>query len=220
MRRMIVWIDVVSDNCVDIRDIVDESSELCWVMMSMISVRYWHAHRSTILPISLAKWTLLVTAEPNPLYLQNRTEEYGNVRKIEEFPHKKNIPKQSQKREPPSPCWLCGDLHFARSCPFRYHIWNICLNKGHKESKCKSGTQAPSKNTAASKKAPTPKSLGVVSSTYETDGIDRRQYVILSINGQKVRLQIDTPRRVSSVSMSWRARAAFMFLGEAADQKR
>ena len=44
---------------------------------------------------------------------QNKTEEYGCVRKIEEFPLKKNIPKQSQNGKPQSPCWLFGNLFLA-----------------------------------------------------------------------------------------------------------
>ena len=36
--------------------------------------------------------------------IQNKTEEYGYIRKIEESPRKKNIPKQSLKGKPPSPC--------------------------------------------------------------------------------------------------------------------
>ena len=75
-RRVIVWRDVVLGNCVDNGDTVEERSEFCWVMMSMISVRYWHAHRSTILAISLSKWTLPFTPHlalsslPNNVYVQ------------------------------------------------------------------------------------------------------------------------------------------------------
>ena len=124
--------------------------------------------------------------------IQNKTEEYDCVRKIEDFPQKKNSPKQSQKGKPPPRCWLCDDLHFARNCPSRYHICNIRGKKGYKETKCEIGTKAPSMNKLAAKKPRPPKSLSVVSSTYETDRINRRQYVTLTINGQKVRLQIDT----------------------------
>ena len=48
--------------------------------------------------------------------IQNKTEEYDYIHNIETSLQKKNIPKQSQKRKPPSPCRLCGDLHFARNC--------------------------------------------------------------------------------------------------------
>ena len=49
------------------------------------------------------------------IMIQNNTEEYGYIRNIEASPQKKNIPKQSQKRKPPSRCRLCGDLHIARN---------------------------------------------------------------------------------------------------------
>ena len=61
--------------------------------------------------------------------IQIKAEEYDCVRKVEEFLHKKKSRKQSQKSKPPSPCWLCVDFHFARNCPFRYHICNICRKK-------------------------------------------------------------------------------------------
>ena len=72
--------------------------------------------------------------------------------------------------------------------------------KGHKETKCKSGTKAASKNKVAAQKARPAKSLSVVSSTYETDGINGRQYVTLMINGQKIRLQLDTASDITIIS--------------------
>ena len=72
--------------------------------------------------------------------------------------------------------------------------------KGHKETKCKSGTKAASKNKAAAKKSRPAKSLSVVSSTYETDSINRRQYVTLMKNGRKVRMQLDTASDVTLIS--------------------
>ena len=56
------------------------------------------------------------------------------------------------------------------------------------------------KNKEAAKKARPAKSLSVVSSTYETDGINRRQYVIMTINGQKIRLQRDTASNIALIS--------------------
>ena len=47
--------------------------------------------------------------------IQINTEEYDYIHKIEKSPRKKNIPQQSLKGKPPSPCWLCGDLRFARN---------------------------------------------------------------------------------------------------------
>ena len=45
---------------------------------------------------------------------------------------------------------------FARNCPFRYLICNIC-EKRHKETKCKSKTAAPNKNQVTTKKGPSVK---------------------------------------------------------------
>ena len=91
---------------------------------------------------------------------------------------------------------ICTLLEIVRldiiSAPF--------VEKRYKETKCKSGTKAPSKNKVAAMKARPATSLSVVSSTYETDGINRLQYVILTINGQKVRLQLDTASDITLIS--------------------
>ena len=70
---------------------------------------------------------------------------------------------------------------------------------GHKVTRCKGGTKTPLKNTVASKIARSAKSLGVVRSTYETDCINRRQMIILTINGQKVKLPLDTASDISLI---------------------
>ena len=111
--------------------------------------------------------------------IQNRTEEYSNVRKSKT----KNIPQQSQKWKLPSPCWLWDDLHFTRNCPFRYYLCNI-YRKSQNEARCKSGDKASSKNKEAAKKARPAKSLSVVSSTYGTNAINRQPFVTLTINSQ------------------------------------
>ena len=132
--------------------------------------------------------------------IQNKTEEYDYIREIEEFKHKKNNLKQSQKGKPPSPCWLCGDLQFDRNCPFRHHICNICGKKVIRKLSAKAKPKAPSKNKVAAKKARPAKSVSGVSSTYETDGINRRQHVILTTNGRKVRMQLVTASNIALIS--------------------
>ena len=106
---------------------------------------------------------------------QNDTEEYGYIRNIEASPQKKNIPKQSQKRKLPSPCRLCGDLHIARNCPFRYHNCNICEKRGIRKLSANERPKLPRKKA---KKARPAISLSVVSSKYETDRINRRQCLV------------------------------------------
>ena len=127
--------------------------------------------------------------------IQNRTEEYSNVRKSKT----KNIPQQSQKWKLPSPCWLWDDLHFTRNCPFRYYLCNI-YRKSQNEARCKSGDKASSKNKEAAKKARPAKSLSIVSSTYGTNEINRHPFATLTINSQKVRMQLDTASDIILIS--------------------
>ena len=75
----------------------------------------------------------------------------------------------------------------ARNCPFRYHICNIC-------------EKALSKNKVAAKKALLAKSMSIVSSTYETNRISRRQYVTLTKNCRKVRMQLFTASDIILIS--------------------
>lgn len=55
-------------------------------------------------------------------------------------------------------------------------------------------------NKVAATKALSSKSLSVVSSIYEADGINRRQYATLTINGQVVRPQPDAASNIALVS--------------------
>ena len=55
-------------------------------------------------------------------------------------------------------------------------------------------------NKVDAKKARPAKSLSFVSCTYETDGINRRPFVTLTIDGRKVRMQLDTASNITLIS--------------------
>ncbi|XP_055643680.1 uncharacterized protein LOC129779925 [Toxorhynchites rutilus septentrionalis] len=51
--------------------------------------------------------------------------------------------KPAKKKQPKSPCWFCGDLHFVKECPYQDHSCRKCKRKGHKEGYCSSVESKP-----------------------------------------------------------------------------
>lgn len=114
---------------------------------------------------------LLTLKHDTAMVEKNLHEQPRNVHSV--INPKRNKPdhtsQMSQKR-PPTACWSCGEMHFARFCPFKKHTCQKCHKRGHKEEFCKqprSMTRKPSrfnkvKNTGAD-------SMSVVA-TFETDG--------------------------------------------------
>ncbi|XP_053686267.1 uncharacterized protein K02A2.6-like [Sabethes cyaneus] len=48
----------------------------------------------------------------------------------------RNASHSRDKREPASPCWNCGMMHYARDCSFKKHRCTECNRFGHKEGYC------------------------------------------------------------------------------------
>ena len=42
----------------------------------------------------------------------------------------------TKRKKPPTPCWSCGDWHYARFCPFKKHTCQLCSRRGHKDGFC------------------------------------------------------------------------------------
>ncbi|CAH8468203.1 unnamed protein product [Schistosoma rodhaini] len=113
--------------------------------------------------------------------------------------------------KPTDACWLCGDWHYVRFCPFKKYKCQVCNRRGHKEGHC------PPNRTSQPKKYKRPprvvksaesKSLSLVAA-FQTDYDIRRKYVTIQINGIAVRLQIDTASDITLVS-----RETFNLLGK------
>ncbi|KAK4470017.1 hypothetical protein MN116_000047 [Schistosoma mekongi] len=99
--------------------------------------------------------------------------------------------------KPPSPCWLCGDWHFKRFCPFKNHRCTTCLRKGHKESRCRTRKRRQPKVYSRRFK---PRTAKVTVAINRTASHSRRKYVSVKINGYGARLQLDTASDITLIS--------------------
>ncbi|CAH8597133.1 unnamed protein product [Schistosoma guineensis] len=106
------------------------------------------------------------------------------------------------RNKPRTACWLCGDWHYARFCPFKKHKCQECNKRGHKEGHCPpKRTSQPKKKHKCPRnvKSAESKSLSLVAAFQRNYDI-RRKYVTIQINGISARLQIDTASDITLVS--------------------
>ena len=105
--------------------------------------------------------------------------------------------------------------HSVSNYFFKYHSCYTDGKEGHKETKCWSGGKAPSIiKVAAEKETRPPNSPSVVSSAYENDGTNWWQHVTLIINGQKVRLQLNTASGTTLIPRkTWEEKEAMDIIG-------
>ncbi|CAH8596687.1 unnamed protein product [Schistosoma turkestanicum] len=114
---------------------------------------------------------------------------------------------KSTHKKPPSPCWHCGDWHYVKFCPFKQHVCNRCQKIGHKSGFCQSTKFTGRRNSQSQRRYPrkpfaASRSLAAV---FHTDASTRRKFLTLSINGQLVRLQLDTASDITILSEeTWR----------------
>lgn len=73
---------------------------------------------------------------------------------IEEQPkHVNAIGKSSQASKlPKTPCWYCGELHYATDCPYSKHTCTSCQQTGHKDGYCNSTKKKHHKPVQENKK--------------------------------------------------------------------
>ncbi|KAK4467318.1 hypothetical protein MN116_000305 [Schistosoma mekongi] len=105
--------------------------------------------------------------------------------------------------KPTTACWLCGDWHYVRFCPFKKHKCRKCNKCGHKEDHCPPNrTSQPKKKHRRPRhmvKSAESQSLSLVAA-FQTDYDIQRKYVTIQINGIPARLQIDTASDITLVS--------------------
>uniref|UniRef100_A0A5S6R6A2 RNA-directed DNA polymerase n=1 Tax=Trichuris muris TaxID=70415 RepID=A0A5S6R6A2_TRIMR len=100
----------------------------------------------------------------------------------------------AETKQPRSPCWLCGAMHFVRFCPYRNHTCSECGKRGHKEGyyKCRVRYNATS-SLQTGKWKPKKK--------YKANGVHAvagkhiscfQKYASILVNGQSVHFRIDT----------------------------
>ncbi|XP_055633638.1 uncharacterized protein K02A2.6-like [Toxorhynchites rutilus septentrionalis] len=85
--------------------------------------------------------------------------------------------KPAEKKQPKSPCWFCGDLHFVEECPYQDHS---CSNLQYVKSK------------------------GISVKRIDLQG--KRKYVTVGINGNDSVLQLDCASDITIIStQTWKA---------------
>ncbi|XP_055523202.1 uncharacterized protein K02A2.6-like [Wyeomyia smithii] len=114
--------------------------------------------------------------------------------------------KPAKEKQPKSPCWFCGDLHFVKECSYQDHNCNKCKRKGHKEGYCSSAESKskPAKKFEKQKYKAFVKSKGILVKRIDLQG--KRKYVTVGINGKEAVLQLDCASDTTIIStQTWKA---------------
>ncbi|XP_062704096.1 uncharacterized protein K02A2.6-like [Aedes albopictus] len=99
-------------------------------------------------------------------------------------------------RKPEVLCWLCGAPHYARDCSFRNHKCSDCSRTGHKEGYCRSAEKVKSGQFNRRKGHVDSKVVTVNACSVQK----RRKFVPVVMNGETVRMQLDTGSDVTIIS--------------------
>lgn len=102
---------------------------------------------------------------------------------------------------PKRPCWLCGNMHWVKECTFSKHVCKNCNKVGHKEGFCNTGRphQQHRNNFTNQTHKPSVKSNKVLSFS-RTDFVSKRKYLLVEINDQTIKLQMDTASNITVIS--------------------
>ena len=98
------------------------------------------------------------------------------------------------QKKPPSPCWHCGAWHYVKFYPFQQHVCNHCQKVGHRNGFRQTAQFKSRRNSHTQRcfpKKPIASSRSLVA-VFHNHAASRRKYLTLSINGQPIRLQLDT----------------------------
>ncbi|XP_055604595.1 uncharacterized protein K02A2.6-like [Uranotaenia lowii] len=94
-------------------------------------------------------------------------------------------PEQKTKKVPKTPCWLCGDFHYVRECPFQNSTCGKCKRRGHKEGYCAS---ADSRKKTTDEHYPNLRKIKGVTLVQKVDISKRHKFVDVHLNGVNVKL--------------------------------
>lgn len=105
----------------------------------------------------------------------------------------------SEKKQPSTPCWGCGGLHFFKDCSFGKHQCNLCKQIGHKDGYCNCFRSSSSKNKKPNNKFK--KKSSDVKNVNQVNKVDsNRKYMSVSMNNIPVTLQIDSASDITIIS--------------------
>ncbi|EYC28570.1 hypothetical protein Y032_0007g3293 [Ancylostoma ceylanicum] len=106
--------------------------------------------------------------------------------------------KKNQSRDPLSPCFRCGGLHWAKDCDFANKTCHDCKRVGHKKGYCKNFTKKK-KSIPKQKRRSANNAVTVASTTAHVTPVSRI-YRKVQINGITVQMRLDTGADVTLLS--------------------
>lgn len=119
-----------------------------------------------------------------------------------------HLKSQNKNDKPKTPCWQCGDVHYVKNCRFTDHKCAQCGNIGHKEGYCACNRRQKqeTRNWQHNRERRlSHKANGVQSVRTTTDIRQRRKFITATIDGHKVRFQLDTGSDITVLSTaSWK----------------
>ncbi|XP_018317261.1 uncharacterized protein K02A2.6-like [Mycetomoellerius zeteki] len=120
---------------------------------------------------------------------QSKTAKYSKNKKSQ------NLTKQGQK-QPATPCWFCGQLHYSKDCTYKNHLCKNYNTIGHKDGYCNSSkkTKSNSNNNDSTSTKTITAAVNQINETYF------RKYVDVTINSKTVKLQLDTGSDITIIS--------------------
>ena len=102
-------------------------------------------------------------------------------------PKKPTLKPNSRSSTPSSACFLCGEMHFSKFCPFKKHLCKKCDKIGHKESHCHSRERQRT-------------NLKISHLHANNALVFDRKYITVTINGTEIRLQFDSASDLTIIS--------------------
>lgn len=138
----------------------------------------------------------LSSSSPHVKQVGYKSKKFQNKSTDKATTSKPNTHESQKPKVPYRPCWLCGDKHFVKECPYVNHTCKGCNRTGHKEGFCdKSQPRRPNPNKGNSSK----QTKGIFSVS-KVDFAAKRKFINVNINGCLIRLQVDTASDVTIIS--------------------
>uniref|UniRef100_A0A183FC85 Peptidase A2 domain-containing protein n=1 Tax=Heligmosomoides polygyrus TaxID=6339 RepID=A0A183FC85_HELPZ len=117
---------------------------------------------------------------------------------------KTEVDSKRSPRLPPTPCWLCGAMHFVRNCNYREHQCSNCHRTGHKDGFCRSARRRTRQSRFYRSARPNTRSDAVFTIS-SIDCGQYRRFATITVDGQSINFQVDSASDVTIVNeMTWK----------------